>query len=287
MSKPASPKMAVPYHFYLIPIFSILTALSSIACLASKSTASHSYNAVTDGGRRSDSITLAIEFPNQSITLGTYPYYLGLNATTLVLVGSSIALVVSIALAALATRVVLQCKPVKVSLHIHISKMIEIYYGQLLWYHRQALFFALFANASLAFAAFITSSVLHGKSEHFSLFYVSEDYRLGYSGVYGGGVFDLETWTCEVKDLPSFQDVPGISQQCAAEMAGRICTAIMSIFAIGMFLAVWWDAKMHRAFIVVEWDGDRMAWDDEDDCELNDVAAMRQLGHIDLRKHRG
>lgn len=43
---------------------------------------------------------------------------------------------------------------------------------------------------------------------------------------------------------------------------------------------------MHRALIVVEWDGDQMAWDDEDDCELGDVAAMRQLGHVDLRKDR-
>jgi hypothetical protein len=276
--------MAVPYSFYLIPIFSVLTSLSSIVCLASKSTAAHSYTEVNEW-MEPPIIPLALEFPGQRIALATYPAYLGLDATKLVQVASSVALVVSIGFAALAACVMLKRKPVRVSLKVnfHISPSNCF---QLLWYHRPALLLILFANASLALAAFISSFVLHSQSEHFSLSYRSINGGFGYGDVYATGVFDLETWTCEVKDLPSFHNVSTLSQQCAAEVAARASTVIMFIFATGLLIGVWWDAHKHRALIVVSWEKDRMALDDEDDCELNDMAIMAQLEHIGLQKNR-
>jgi hypothetical protein len=111
-------QMALPHPFYIIPICSIVTFLSSVACIASKSTASHSYNEVTGAGSAKTFIILKAEFPNERIALATYPYYLGLNATTLVLVASSITLVISIGFAALSAFVMLKRNPVKVSLHV-------------------------------------------------------------------------------------------------------------------------------------------------------------------------
>jgi hypothetical protein len=137
--------------------------------------------------------------------------------------------------------------------------------------------FVLFANASLALTAFVTNLILHSKSEHFSLSYRSLNGGFGYGDVYEFGVFDLETWACEVKNLPSFQDVSTLSQQCAGEASARACTIVMFIFALAMFIAAWWDTEKHQALIAVEWETDRMACDEEDDCELDDVAAKSQL----------
>lgn len=152
---------------------------------------------------------------------------------------------------------------------------------EILWYHRQAMLFILVANASLALAAFIANFTLHSQSAHFSPSYRSIDGGFGSGDQYSGGVFDLETWTCEVKDLPSFRSIGYIDKQCRMEMAARGCSVVLFVFAAALLAAVWWDAKRHGA-IIAERGMDQMAFDDEDDCELEDVVAKRHLGHIDL-----
>ncbi|KAH5466242.1 hypothetical protein HBI55_245940 [Parastagonospora nodorum] len=258
--------MALPHEFYIISICSVLTFFSSIACIASKSTASHSYNEARYGGSGETPIVLAAEFPNERIALAPYPYYLGLDATTLVLVASGIALVTSIGFVGLSAFVMLKRHPVKLS-----------------WYWKQAVLVVLFANASLALAALVTNFIFHSKSERFSLAYRSLNGGFGYGDVYEFGVFDLETWTCEIKNLPSFREVSTLSQQCTAETSARACTVAIFIFALCMFIGTWWDTKTHQAMFVVAWKMDRMAFDDDDDCELDDITATSSLAHNRIR----
>lgn len=269
--------MAPPYHFYIFPICSILTFILSIACIASKTTASRSYNEADRGGYGGVPVMLRAEFPNEKIALARYPYYLGLDATSIVLAASSIALVISVGIAGLSTPVMLKHNPIKVRLHF--SSLLAtslIICPQVSWYQKQALLFLLLVNASLALAAFITSFVMHSKSEHFSLSYRSLNGGFGHGSVYEYGVFDLETWTCEVKNLPSFQGETALGQQCTAAATGRICTALVFVLAFFLFIAVWWDIKKHGSLFATKFEVDRMACDDEDDCELDDVAAGKQ-----------
>ncbi len=105
------------YQFYAIPICAIFTLLSSVVCLASKSTASRLYNEATQGGTLTSLVMLQTELPNQ-LEIETYPSYLGLSARTLILVASSFSLLGSTAVTAISARVMLKHKPVKVSLHI-------------------------------------------------------------------------------------------------------------------------------------------------------------------------
>lgn len=141
------------------------------------------------------------------------------------------------------------------------------------------------ANAALAMAALITNFILHSESAHFSLSYRSIDGGFGSGDQYDHGVFDLETWTCEVKGLPSFRSVGYLEKQCTMETAARGCSVVLFIFAIALFVAVWWDAKRHGA-IIVERGMDRTTSDDEVDCELEEIVAKRHLGHIELQLKR-
>lgn len=151
------------------------------------------------------------------------------------------------------------------------------------WYKTQIVLFILFATTSLAFSAFITSFVLHGRSAHFSLSYHSYYGGFGGTTLYDQGIFDLETWTCEVKHLPSFRSFTSLGQQCAAEGGGRIGIAIQSIIAIVMLMAVWWDTKKSGSFITIKHEKDHTACDDEDICELDDVEARRRLDPDEFR----
>lgn len=156
---------------------------------------------------------------------------------------------------------------------------------QLAWYHRQAMLFVLFANVSLAMAALITNCILHSESAHFSLSYRSIDGGFGSGDQHDRGVFDLETWTCKVKDLPSFRSLGYIEKQCTMETAARGSSVVLFIFATALFVTIWWDAKRHGA-IIAEGGMDRMALDDEDDCELEEIVNKRDLGHFELHENR-
>jgi hypothetical protein len=111
-------QMALPYSFYVVPTCSILTLLSAIACIVSKSTSSHSYYAARHSGKAEASIILETEIPKEKIALAPYPYYLGLSASTVVLAASSIALVISVGFTALSAFVMFKRYPIKVSLYV-------------------------------------------------------------------------------------------------------------------------------------------------------------------------
>ncbi|KAH7408478.1 hypothetical protein DE146DRAFT_375831 [Phaeosphaeria sp. MPI-PUGE-AT-0046c] len=261
--------MAPSYLVFIIAICSIFIFLSSIACIASKLTASDSYNKATCYGRCGTYVNLHDDIPDEYLALGTYPYHLGLDATTLVFVASSIAMVVSFGIGISSAVVLRRRRSIRLS-----------------WHKTQVVLFTLFADASLAFSAFVASFVLHSKSEHFSLSYRSYYGGFGYTGAYDRGVFDLETWTCEVKVLESFRyHSASLGRQCAAEFAGRASIAIVSTFAIIMFVAVWWESKKSGSFISIKYETDQMACDAEDDREVVDVAAKRQHGSDESHPH--
>ncbi len=127
--------------------------------------------------------------------------------------------------------------------------------------------------------------MLHSKSAQFSLSYhkLEGDASGAYEFDFENHIFDLETWTCSIKNLPSFRGVSTISQQCTAEMASRTATVIMFILALALFVVVWWDTRQNQALIVAGWRADPMTWDDEDDCELVNFVGTRQLRRSDLR----
>ncbi|KAF1926152.1 uncharacterized protein M421DRAFT_40695, partial [Didymella exigua CBS 183.55] len=101
-------------------------------------------------------------------------------------------------------------------------------------------------NAVLVLCALIAISVAHKKSSTFQYQLIPKDPNVaspsGYRYFrYDSGTFDLETWTCELKDARGVGDArKDYSAQCHIEVAGRMIMTPFFLAAVTItMLSVW------------------------------------------------
>lgn len=113
--------------------------------------------------------------------------------------------------------------------------------------YRHGLLLLLGLNSLLAFAALLSSFITHSISAHFDFGYAMKltapqrDTRSGEVFIdyrYRKGIFDLETWVCETKDLPRYDISGDKALLCTTEMGSRWTTLVLAPFAMLLFLLV-------------------------------------------------
>lgn len=78
-------------------------------------------------------------------------------------------------------------------------------------------------------------------SSHFNVYYTSRRGGFGREGVYDRGTFDLETWSCELKDVPGAMVAwDDYTMQCHLERAGRWMMIPYLLIGVSVaFFVVW------------------------------------------------
>jgi hypothetical protein len=116
-------------------------------------------------------------------------------------------------------------------------------------------------NALMALATFLYAFVAHGLSAHFDPEYAMSlvDPRVIYA--YGQGTFDLETWACETKDLPHYDEYPAgkVHTLCALEAGARWMTLFVFLAATGLFTLACLDWRGEK-FLLTTWKNKRVSW---------------------------
>lgn len=99
----------------------------------------------------------------------------------------------------------------------------------------------------LALATMITMIIQLFQSMHFSLRTVKDHIT---DDIFDDGVFDLGTWACETKDLPSFASFYSLAQQCGLSSALRVSTVFQFLLTSSLLTIVWWDKRVDRQLFV-------------------------------------
>jgi hypothetical protein len=114
-----------------------------------------------------------------------------------------------------------------------------------------------FGNSVLALLALISLNITHKASSHFSDRYINSKADLDsyLDGMrYDRGTFDLETWSCEFRNVAGAKSVwEDYGKQCAIESAGRgmiipFLIAAWSLCGLSVWLMIegWRDADGER-----------------------------------------
>ena len=104
----------------------------------------------------------------------------------------------------------------------------------------------LILNTMLVLSLLITLNIVHAKSAHFNIHYTSKYGGYGPSDIYDKGVFDLETWTCELNSVTTIAEeeqsnIGGdMGRQCIIERTTRwVMVPLFVLAAMVAGLAVW------------------------------------------------
>jgi hypothetical protein len=135
---------------------------------------------------------------------------------------------------------------------------------QTLYFLRRILLAILGANAVLSLATFFYSFIAHGLSAHFDLSYALEIAEMPFPQVYAKGLFDIETWACETKDLPNFDSFSerNVHTLCTVETGARWMTLFVFLLASSLCLVVCLDRYGEKR-LVVTWKNRRASWRDD------------------------
>ncbi|KAI0836715.1 hypothetical protein F5Y06DRAFT_273187 [Hypoxylon sp. FL0890] len=130
-----------------------------------------------------------------------------------------------------------------------------------LFFLRQRLVVFLGINAVLSQATFLYAFMAHGLSAHFDLSYAMEITKLPSFHQYDKGIFDIETWACETKDLPNYWPEADRHALCSVEMGARWMTLFVSLLACLSFVIAWLDKRGAKHLMVAR--EKRASWRDE------------------------
>ncbi|KAJ9635454.1 hypothetical protein H2201_003116 [Coniosporium apollinis] len=105
------------------------------------------------------------------------------------------------------------------------------------------------STALLSLASLLTMFITHARSAHFDPNYKTHWGWYGPAGAYTKGVFDLETWVCELAYYRGSDGTRNFSKQCSIEQAARwllLPFCIVSIVAAGLG---WWVMVREKAIV--------------------------------------
>jgi len=108
-------------------------------------------------------------------------------------------------------------------------------------------------NTILVLSLLITLNTVHAKSARFDIHYTSKYVGYGPSHIYDKGVFDLETWTCELNSVTIISEeeqsnIGGdMGRQCMIERVTRwMMVPLFVLAAMVAGLAVWELVRVER-----------------------------------------
>ena len=111
----------------------------------------------------------------------------------------------------------------------------------------------LILNTILVLSLLITLNIVHAKSARFNIHYTSKYGGYGPSYIYDKGVFDLETWTCELNSVTTIAEeeqsnIGGdMGRQCMIERTTRwVMVPLFVLAAMVAGLAVWELVRVER-----------------------------------------
>ena len=118
-------------------------------------------------------------------------------------------------------------------------------------------------NAAFAIATFLYAFISHAVSDHFDQNVAAQLATSmapkGFYLVLYPGNFDLETWTCETKDI-TYLDRDGVLHAiCAQEVSSRWMTLPTALLAGLLFGALWHDTRGGR-YLMTTWKERRQSW---------------------------
>ncbi|KAF2667423.1 hypothetical protein BT63DRAFT_426302 [Microthyrium microscopicum] len=213
--------------YAVITVSSLLLA-SSLLTLALKASSMQLYNDQTSSGQSVTEVFFEVLDPHKNFMFPTYPQALLPDLSTLVLVAASFCLVCAVGFIISAARI------------LRVEKSIKLHKSQWL------LSLAFLASITiLILAVTITTIVQLFQTSHFPLPAILNGTIS--DSQFDNLVFELGTWSCETKDLPSFAGY-GLAQQCAILSILHFSMMFQFLLAAMLLIIIWWDKRGGQQF---------------------------------------